>query len=107
MVFPRPNVVSFDLENNRMRARLKIIAALLIVGVLLAGLAAGQAGRHSGTGEVGKERGMFLNVVATRADGSGERVTAKELALYHGGMEQTIQRFTPGHGPARAVILVD
>jgi len=92
-----------------MRARLKIIAALVVVSLLLAGLAAGQAGRHSGagTGEVGKERGMFLNVFATRSDGSGERVTAKELALYDGGAEQTIQSFTPDPGPARIVILVD
>ena len=90
-----------------MRARLKNIAALVVVSLLLAGLAAGQAGRHSGTGEVGKERGMFLNVFATRSDGSGERVTAKELALYDGGAEQTIQSFTPDPGPARIVILVD
>src|SRR5437588_12730615 len=92
-----------------MRARLKIIAALVVVSLLLAGLAAGQAGRHSGagTGEVGKERGMFLNVFATRSDGSGERVTAKELALYDGGAEQTIQSFTLDPGPARIVILVD
>ena len=90
-----------------MRAHLKIVTALLVGSLLLAGLAAGQAGRHSGAGDVGKERGMFLNVVAKRADGSGERVTAKELALFDGGMEQTIQSFTPDPGPARIVILVD
>src|SRR5256714_6919988 len=92
-----------------MRAHLKIVTALSVGSLLLAGLAAGQAGRHSGAGpdDVGKERGMFLNVVATRSDGSGEHVTAKELALYDGGMEQTIQSFTPDPGPARIVILVD
>src|SRR5437588_163192 len=76
----------------------------------LASLAAGQIGRHgdaSSSDEVGKERGMFLNVVATRAGGSDERVTAKELSLFGGGMEQTIQSFTPDPGPARIVILVD
>src|SRR5437588_1722877 len=76
----------------------------------LASLAAGQIGRHgdaSSSDEVGKERGMFLNVVATRAGGSDERVTAKELSLYDGGMEQSIQSLTPDPGPARIVILVD
>ena len=92
-----------------MRAHLKIVTALVVGSLLLAGLAAGQAGKRAGatSDEVGKERGMFLNVVAARADGSGERVTAKELALFDGGMEQTIQSFTPDPGPARIVILVD
>ena len=56
---------------------------------------------------MGKERGVFLNVVATREDGSDERVTSKELALYDGGTEQNIQSFVPDPGPARIVILVD
>ena len=92
-----------------MRAHLKIVTALVVGRLLLAGLAAGQAGKRAGatSDEVGKERGMFLNVVAARADGSGERVTVKELALFDGGMEQTIQSFTPDPGPARIVILVD
>jgi VWFA-related protein len=92
-----------------MRAHLKIIAALVVAGTLLASLTAGQVGRHGNTSsdEVGKERGMFLNVVAARADGSDERVTSKELSLFDGGMEQTIQSFTPDPGPARIVILVD
>src|SRR5437763_3642531 len=89
---------------------IKIIAALVVGSMTLASLAAGQIGRHgdaSSSDEVGKERGMFLNVVATRAGGSDERVTAKELSLFDGGMEQTIQSFTPDPGPARIVILVD
>src|SRR5437868_12882343 len=91
-----------------MRAHLKIIAALFVAGAIVAAAAFGQAGRKPGApNEVGKERGMFLNVVAARADGSDERVTAKQLALYDGGMEQTIQSFTPDPGPARIVILVD
>jgi Ca-activated chloride channel homolog len=90
-----------------MRAQFKLITAVL--GVLLATLAAGQVGRKPGaaTNDVGKERGVFLNVFATRSDGSDERVTSKQLALYDGGMEQTIQSFTPDTGPARIVILVD
>ena len=91
-----------------MRAHLKIITTLLCLCVLLAGLASGQAGRRTGGDtEVGKDRGVYLNVTAARADGSDERVTAKELALYDGGTEQTIQSFTPDPTPARIVILVD
>lgn len=91
-----------------MRAQFKLVAAVAVLGVLLAALAAGQAGRKPGTpNDVGKERGIYLNVFATRSDGSDERVTSKQLALYDGGMEQTIQSFTPDTGPARIVILVD
>jgi Ca-activated chloride channel homolog len=91
-----------------MRAHVKAIAALAVTVTLLAALAAGQAGRKPGApNDVGKERGFFLNVVAARTDGSDERVTSKQLALYDGGMEQTIQSFTPDPGPARIVLLVD
>ncbi len=92
-----------------MRAHLKIITTLLTFCLLLAGVASGQAGRRPGSGDadLGKERGMFLNVTAARADGSDERVTAKELALYDGGQEQAIQSFSPDPSPARIVILVD
>lgn len=92
-----------------MRAHLKALTAVLIISLLLAALAAGQAGRRSGGGEtdIGKERGMFLNVTAAHEDGSDERVTAKEVSLYDGGQEQTIQAFTPDPSPARIVILVD
>jgi VWFA-related protein len=92
-----------------MRAHLKAFTAVLIISLLLAALAAGQAGRRSGGGEtdIGKERGMFLNVTAAREDGSDERVTAKEVSLYDGGQEQAIQAFTPDPSPARIVILVD
>lgn len=91
-----------------MRAHFRIVVGVVAACALFAVLAAGQAGRHSdGSTDVGKERGMFLNVVATRADGSDERVAAKQLSLYDGGMEQTIQSFTPDPSPARIVILVD
>ena len=92
-----------------MRAHLRAYTAVLIISLLLAALAAGQVGRRSGGGEtdIGKERGIFLNVTAAREDGSDERVTAKEVSLYDGGQEQTIQAFTPDPSPARIVILVD
>jgi Ca-activated chloride channel family protein len=91
-----------------MRAHLGSYTAVLIFSLLLAALAAGQAGRRSGgEADIGKERGMFLNVTAAREDGSEERVTSKEVSLYDGGQEQTIQAFTPDPTPARIVILVD
>src|SRR5215213_6558339 len=91
-----------------MGAHLKAFTAVLVVGLLLATLAAGQAGRRGGSEtEVGKERGMLLNVTAAREDGSDERVTSKEVSLYDGGQEQSIQAFTPDPTPARIVILVD
>jgi VWFA-related protein len=91
-----------------MRAPFKSVTALLILCLLLAGLAAGQAGRRTGgENDINKERGMFLNVTALREDGSDERVTSKDVALYDGGMEQSIQSFSPDPTPARIVILVD
>jgi VWFA-related protein len=91
-----------------MRAQTKSIAAASLLCALVCAVAAGQAGRKPGAaGEVGKERGVFLSVVATREGGSDERVTSKELALYDGGVEQDIQSFAPDPGPARIVILVD
>ena len=92
-----------------MRAHLRSYTAVLIIGLMLAALAMGQAGRRPGSGEadIGKERGMFLNVTAARDDGSEERVTVKEVSLYDGGQEQTIQAFSPDPTPARIVILVD
>lgn len=90
-----------------MRAHLKIFASVLLCALLVV-LAAGQAGRRpSANDEIGKERGVYLNVVATRANGSDERITSKEVALYDGGMEQSIQSFVPDLSPARIVILVD
>jgi VWFA-related protein len=91
-----------------MRSRPKTAAMLITACLLLAGLAAGQAGRRPGSEtDINKERGMFLNVTALREDGSDERVNAKDIALYDGGMEQTIQSFTADPSPARIVILVD
>ena len=91
-----------------MRAHLKAFTAALIISLVVVALAPGQAGRRSGgETDLGKERGMFLNVTALREDGSDERVNSKEIALYDGGMEQTIQSFSPDPSPARIVILVD
>ncbi len=91
-----------------MRAGLKVSASLLLSIAILQAAASGQAGRRPGQGGgASAQRGVTLNVFAAREDGSGEAVTAKELALYEGGMEQTIQSFAPDADPARIVLLVD
>jgi VWFA-related protein len=91
-----------------MRAHLKAFTAVLVTSLILAALASGQAGRRGGgETELGRDRGMFVNVTAVREDGSEERVTSKEVSLYDGGQEQKIQAFTPDPTPARIVILVD
>ena len=91
-----------------MRSRPKTAVVLLAASLLLAGLAAGQAGRRTGgENDINKERGMFVNVTALRDDGSEERVTSKDIALYDAGVEQVIQSFSPDPTPARIVILVD
>ncbi len=91
-----------------MRGGLKIFAGLLAVA-LLSALAAGQAGRRPGAGggSEPRERGVFLNISATRTSGSEDLLSASELAVYDGGLEQKIQSLTPDIGPARIVILVD
>jgi len=91
-----------------MRAHMKTVMTSLVICVLLAVLAAGQAGRRTGgETDIGRERGILLNVTAVREDGSDERVTAREIALYDGGTEQAIQSLAPDPSPARIVILVD
>ena len=68
-------------------------------------LASGQAGRRQRPPD--EQGSISLNVVATRADDSATPITSKQLALYDGGIEQTIKNFTPDPSPARIVLLVD
>ena len=89
-----------------MRAQHKILSCLFAC-VLLAGLAAGQAGRRPDAASTTRERFVSLNIYASRADGSDTLVTAKDVALYDAGMEQTIQSFTLDPSPAHIVLLVD
>jgi len=81
--------------------------ALLIFCLLLLSFNAAhaQAGRRPGA--TAAERALTLNVIATRAGNSNLPVTADDLALYDGGIEQKIQSFTPDPSPARIVLLVD
>ena len=70
------------------------------------GGAAGQVGRRPSAAAPG-DRDVVLNVYAAREDGSADPVTAKEVAVYDGGVEQTVKFFAPDTGPARIVLLVD
>src|SRR5437667_9881986 len=48
-----------------------------------------------------------MNVVATRANGSANPITAKDLSLFDNGIEQDIKSFSPDLSAARIVLLVD
>jgi Ca-activated chloride channel family protein len=64
----------------------------------------GQAGRRQ---QASTESGVLVNVVAKRADNSPAQITARQLAVYDNGVEQTIRNFTPDPSPAQIVLLVD
>jgi Ca-activated chloride channel family protein len=64
----------------------------------------GQAGRRQPTSNEG---GVLVSIVAQRADSSRAPITAKQLAVYDNGIEQTIRNLTPDPSPARIVLLVD
>ena len=49
----------------------------------------------------------MLNIVATRDDRSSAPITAKQLALYDNGVEQSIKSFSTDPSPSRLVLLVD
>jgi VWFA-related protein len=88
--------------DQRFRARLGYSGVLVL---LLGGctLLMAQAGRRPVTSNEG---GVLVNIVARR-DNSSARITAKQLAVYDNGVEQTIRNFTPDPSPARLVLLVD
>ncbi len=90
-----------------MRAQYRVLIGFALFTTLLVGIAGGQAGRKPGAGSTPSERTILLNVFAARTDGSDAPVSAKEVALYDAGMEQTIQAFSQDPGPARIVLLVD
>jgi VWFA-related protein len=79
-----------------------VTGCILILG--LCGAIAGQAGRRQPTTNEG---GVLVSLVAKRNDSSNRQITAKQLAVYDNGVEQTIRNFTPDPSPARIVLLVD
>lgn len=94
-----------------MQAKFKSLLLFALAPLLLASGdardASGQAGRRRAATNASTERGVMLNVVAERTDGKDARITSKDLAIYDGGMEQSIQSFSPDPSPARIVLLVD
>jgi Ca-activated chloride channel family protein len=93
---------------NRIAERLFTVflsyAAGILLLVALSGAAMAQAGRRQPTSNEG---GVLVSIVAQRADNSRKPITAKQLAVYDNGVEQTIRNLTPDPSPARIVLLVD
>ena len=79
-----------------------LLAFALVLGLFA--LAASQAGRRPATTGQG---GVFVNIVAKRVPDSEKQITAKHLAVYDNGVEQSIRNLTPDPSPARIVLLVD
>lgn len=88
---------------QRLRPRLNYATGLALL-LTMCGLAMAQAGRRPATTNEG---GVMVNIVATRTEKRGAQITARQLAVYDNGVEQTIRNFTPDPSPARIVLLVD
>lgn len=84
-------------------SRSAVLFAFVLL-VALCGLALAQAGRRP-TGST--EGGVLVSIMARRADNAAAVITAKQLAVFDNGVEQTIRNFTPDPSPARIVLLVD
>ena len=76
----------------------------LALALAICSIAMGQAGRRPSTTN---DAGVLVNVVAKRSDSSAKAITARQLAIYDNGIEQTIRNLTPDPSPARIVLLVD
>jgi Ca-activated chloride channel family protein len=76
----------------------------LALALVFCSVAMGQAGRRPSTSN---DAGVLVNVVAKRVDSSPKAITARQLAIYDNGIEQTIRNLTPDPSPARIVLLVD
>jgi Ca-activated chloride channel family protein len=91
------------IPEKRFRARL-IFAGVVVLLLCLCAVLMAQAGRRPATSNEG---GVLVNIVARRTGNSSAQITAKQLAVYDNGVEQTIRNFTPDPSPARIVLLVD
>ncbi len=91
-----------------MHALFKVLLVLCVATALSGGRAfhraAGQAGRRVIPSSA---RGTLVNVFAIRADGATDPVTARDVSVFDGGVEQSIKGFSPDPGPARIVMLID
>jgi Ca-activated chloride channel family protein len=99
----RSEEVKISLAEPRCRA-ICTYAAVIGLYLSLCSIAAAQAGRRPSTSTQG---GVLVSVVAKRTDNSNKQITAKQLAVYDNGVEQSIRNFTADPSPARIVLLVD
>ena len=88
----------------------QVLRSLLLAATLLllcvssfTGVLFGQAGRRQQTGQAG----ALVSLVAKKEDNSPGPITAKQLAIFDNGVEQSIRNVTPDPSPARIVLLVD
>ena len=88
---------------RRLRSAYSFVLFVLVLFAGCAGVMA-QAGRRQ---PITNDSGILVNVVARRTDSSPRPITAKQLAIYDNGIEQTIRNFTPDPSPAKIVLLVD
>jgi Ca-activated chloride channel family protein len=89
-----------------MKSVFRLTFAFYLLSFAFCSIVLAQAGRHP---SATPEGAVMLNIVATREGGDMESspITAKQIALYENGIEQTVQNFTPDPSPARIVLLVD
>src|SRR6267142_2046194 len=81
------------------RAFVFLLTAAGLLSTLLA-----QAGRQAHPSSTAS---TVLNVVASRANGASNPITAKDISLFDNGVEQSVRNFAPDMSPARIVLLVD
>src|SRR5882672_2610806 len=81
------------------RALVFLLTAACLLSTLLA-----QAGRQAHPSSTAS---TVLNVVASRANGASNPITAKDISLFDNGVEQSVRNFAPDMSPARIVLLVD
>src|SRR6195256_4072800 len=98
---PIPNAKSPGKRTERFgwRALVFLLTAACLLSTLLA-----QAGRQAHPSSTAS---TVLNVVAIRANGASNPITAKDISLFDNGVEQSVRNFAPDMSPARIVLLVD
>src|SRR5207249_5864488 len=102
-MFDGPNHGNLPGVVTRTRRPGKLLLCVLSSASLIAPLFA-QAGRRAHPPGAAT---TTMNVVATRANGSANPITAKDVSLFDNGIEQTIKSFAPDLSAARIVLLVD
>lgn len=81
----------------------RYLITALVISLTCSGVLLGQAGRRQTTGQ----GGVSVSIVAKYEGSNTGPITAKQLAIYDNGIEQTIKNVTPDPSPANIVLLVD